>query len=350
MRCNNPNFVKIIDDPNKPGKKKAVFRPGYRRLTDGIENMPFNPYDDVSWIQVPCGHCLACRLAYSAEWADRCEIESKYHDHTWFITLTYREDSLVYGTKGLPTVEKDAISKFIRALRDKLGHDKNIRYFGCAEYGEGKGERKGFNPHYHIIVFGADLADLTIDMPDMSKPILPSGKYPIFRRKNRNGDFVMFSQTIYDCWEKGKIEVEEASWNTSAYVSRYVTKKHLGHDKYVYNDLGIFPEYIRMSTRPGIGAEYLLDNKDKLLKTDFMSVKNASGVNTYHPPRYFEKLMKKDEESVDAALMDANKTSRIINARRKCQESTSKKCLKQKMIDDEELLEKRTKIFTRSLT
>lgn len=345
MRCNNPNYI-YFSDSDTDNKRRVKFINGNVQV-DYFEKLNI---DQSNLIAVPCGHCLACKMAYSAEWADRCDMESKLHDHTWFITLTYREDALVYGTKGIATVEKDAISDFIRALRDKLGHDKNIRYFGCAEYGEGKGERQGFNPHYHIIVFGADLVDLTIDMPDMSKPILPSGKYPIFRRKNRNGDFVMFSQTIYECWKKGKIEVEEASWNTSAYVSRYVTKKHYGRSADVYARLGIVPEYLRMSTRPGIGADYMKLQKDKILKTDFMSVKNASGVKTYHPPRYFEKLMKKDEESVDAALMDANKTSRIINARRKCQESTTNKSNKQKNRDSEELLEKRTKIFTRSLT
>lgn len=345
MRCNNPNYI-YFSDNDSDNKKRVKFING----SNTIEYLEKLNIDMSNLIEVPCGRCVACRLAYSAEWADRCDMESKLHKHTWFITLTYRDECLVYGSKGFPTVEKDAISCFIRKLRDKLGHDTLIRYFGCAEYGEGKGDRQGFNPHYHIIVFGPNLDDLTIDMPDMSKDLLPSGKYPIFRRQNRDGDFVMFSQTIYDCWKKGKIEVEEASWNCCAYVSRYVVKKQFGRDAALYERLGILPEYLRMSTKPGIGANYLLLQKNKLLRFDYLSVKNKSGVKTYHPPRYFEKLMNKDCESVDAALMESNKLSRINNAKRRFIEESSRKSVKQKNADNEEILKLKTKMLTRSLT
>lgn len=342
MKCKNPNYIKVIE--LEDGSKKVNFLNGSRFAHYSAEKCL-----EQGWLEVPCGNCIPCRLEYSRNWANRCYLESLCHKHTWFITLTTRDENLVYGSKGLPTLEKDAIRDFMHNLRRKLGFNKNIRYFGCGEYGDAQGERAGFNPHYHLIVFGADLSDLVLDHPDMTKSMI-NGKYPTFRRYNKKGDPVFWSQTIYDCWKNGKIEVEEATWNCAAYVSRYVVKKVKGTQKIIYDRLGIYPEYIRMSNRPGIGAEYLLEHKEKLLDLDYMSVKNAKGVQTCHPPRYFEKLMNKDEDSIEAAQMAAIKVKRVRNALARCDDSTSKKSLKQKQLDEAEIIENKTKVFTRNLT
>ena len=343
MKCKNPNYIRI-GLPDENGKYHPLFINGRTLVHYRAEKM----IKEEDFIEVPCGNCIPCRLEYSRNWANRCYLESLCHDHTWFITLTYRDEELKFGEKGLPTLENDALRKFMNKLRTKLGFNQNIRYFGCGEYGDAKGERAGFNPHYHIIVFGAPITDLTIDHPDMSKESI-KGKYPIFRRNNKKGDPVYWSQTIYDCWKKGKVEIEEATWNCAAYVSRYVLKKVKGCGKIIYDRLGIVPEFIRMSNRPGIGAEYLLEHKDKLLDLDYLCVKNTKGVQTSHPPRYFEKLMNKDEDSIEAAQMAAIKVIRVRNAKKRCEDSTSKKSLKQKQLDEAEIIENKTKVFTRDL-
>lgn len=342
MKCKNPNYIYVFE--NEEGEKTVRFLNGSRFAHYSAEKIM-----DLGWIEVPCGNCIPCRLEYSRNWANRCYLESLCHEHTWFITLTYRDEELVPGSNGLPTLEKDALRRFMDNVRKKYGFNKNIRYFGCGEYGDAKGERAGFNPHYHIILFGADISDLVVDHPDMSKP-MANGKYPIFRRTNRKGESIFWSQTIYDCWKKGKIEIEEATWNCAAYVSRYVLKKQKGMNKIIYTKLGIYPEFIRMSNRPGIGAEYLLANKEKLLDFDYMSVKNTKGVQTCHPPRYFEKLMNKDEDSIEAAQMAAIKIKRVRNAKNRCQESSTYKSLKQQQQDNAEIIENKTKVFTRDLT
>lgn len=38
---------------------------------------------------IPCGHCLGCRLDYSRSWAARCVLEMKEHESTYFCTFTY---------------------------------------------------------------------------------------------------------------------------------------------------------------------------------------------------------------------------------------------------------------------
>lgn len=43
---------------------------------------------------IPCGHCWACQLNYSAEWATRIMKEAEKDDYNWFITLTYDDNHL----------------------------------------------------------------------------------------------------------------------------------------------------------------------------------------------------------------------------------------------------------------
>lgn len=341
MNCTRPNIIKVVkyDDDEKA---KVIFVPysnanyteSYRRylLSDGA-------------VEVPCGNCAACRLDYSRKWANRCYLESLCHKTTYFITLTYDDEHLVFGDKGLGTLEKDALSDFMRKVRDYYGHDLNIRFFGCGEYGD-----ETLRPHYHLILFGAPIIDLDYNMPDMSKPLLESGRYPIFRRTNSNGDYVYFSQVIFNCWKKGKIEVEDATWNTMAYVSRYIMKKQKGRSKEIYNRLGILPPYLRMSNRPGIGAKYYLEHKNEILESDYLSIKNKAGVITSHPDRYFEKLMMKDEFSIDAQKMEVNKINRINNSNSRCVEFSSSKKVGDKLSDLEEEYEKKNRAFTRDIT
>ncbi len=46
-------------------------------------------------IEVPCGHCVACRIARSREWAVRLLHESEFWDDFCFVTLTYDDEHLV---------------------------------------------------------------------------------------------------------------------------------------------------------------------------------------------------------------------------------------------------------------
>ena len=46
-------------------------------------------------ILVPCGHCIACRIARSREWAVRLLHESEFWDVFCFVTLTYDDEHLV---------------------------------------------------------------------------------------------------------------------------------------------------------------------------------------------------------------------------------------------------------------
>lgn len=56
-------------------------------------------------LQLPCRHCVGCRLSKSREWANRVVMEQTYHDDAWFVTLTYDDEHLpcVYSKSALGT-------------------------------------------------------------------------------------------------------------------------------------------------------------------------------------------------------------------------------------------------------
>lgn len=121
-----------------------------------------------------------------------------------------------------------------------------VRYYMCGEYGE-----KTDRAHYHMILFG-------FDFDDDKKMYTISGsrdKNPIYK-----------SKTLDKIWGKGNCYVGDVTFESAAYVARYIMKKVNGqlaekHYERLNGDTGeIFkrqPEYTRMSLKPGIGAKWL---------------------------------------------------------------------------------------------
>ena len=88
-----------------------------------------------------------------------------------------------------------------------------------------------------------------------------------------------------------------AEWNAIAYVARYVTKKLYGDNaEDTRAKKGQIAEFIRMSN--GIGKEYWEQNKKKIIETDSITIKNAKGVHQSKPPRYFTRLLQKENPEV----------------------------------------------------
>ena len=118
--------------------------------------------EELDAVPVPCGRCIGCRLDYSRVWAERCVHEASQYENNWFLTLTYDDDHLPIGKKGIPTLIKDEVSSFMKRLRTKMKREygvDGIRFFACGEYGT-NGERV-LHPHYHIILFNCPLQDLS---------------------------------------------------------------------------------------------------------------------------------------------------------------------------------------------
>lgn len=196
---------------------------------------------------VPCSRCIGCRLERSRQWAVRCMHESQFHDRNCFITLTYRQDELIYGGNSTGTLYPRHLTLFFKRLRKEYGN--GIRYFACGEYGE-----LYRRPHYHAAMFGIDFSDKQI-----------SGA--------KNGNDYYCSDSLNRIWSHGDCIIGALTFDSAAYVARYIMGKHLGLEADYYEREGIAPEFVRMSRRPGIGTNWYDRYSGDILRSGHLVVR-----------------------------------------------------------------------------
>lgn len=244
------------------------------------------------FIPIPCGRCIGCRLSRSRDWAVRCSLESKYHSSSYFCTFTYDELNLPYNTyidvdTGVigykSTLVKKHFQDFIKRLRRRYerDHDNKIRYYACGEYGT-----KTARPHYHAILFGLDIPDLK------------------FYTTTPLGDTLYTSDWLSSIWKKGYVIIGECTFESCAYVARYVCKKQYGEAAEIYDKYNFEPEFNLMSLKPAIGKRWFDDHFDDVYPNDEIILPKGTCVK---PPRYFDKCM----DNIDEELMKELKDSRI---------------------------------------
>lgn len=243
--------------------------------------------DYVRELALPCGQCIGCRLKRSSDWATRCLHEASLHEENAFLTLTYDEDHVpVQGQLVYPHFQD-----FMKRLRYRIG--KPLRFYMCGEYGE-----HFDRPHYHAILFGhAFLSDRVL--------------------LKRSSQGSLYSSGLLDSvWKHGMCSIGDVTFDSAAYVARYVIKKvngKLADEHYtrvdaitgeVYQKV---PEFSRMSLQNGgIGAGWL--------ERYTSDVTNAGAVMVYNTPRsvprYYGKLL---DERTDYArdLLDVTRFSRV---------------------------------------
>lgn len=246
------------------------------------------------YIEIPCGKCVGCRLSYSRDWANRCMLELGYHKQSLFLTLTYNDTYLPRTYYGDPetgeaqeayTLRKRDLQLFIKRLRK--AYDQPLRYFACGEYGS-----ESLRPHYHLIVYGLDLTDLK------------------YYKRNHAGDILYTSEWLSRIWsdthdqeyfkEKGKYPeygyavVGAVTWDSCAYVARYIMKKQKGDAAVVYDQFNIEPEFVLMSRKPGIGKQYYLDRAEEILHNQDIYIATEKGGKSFRPPRYYDRLFDVD--------------------------------------------------------
>lgn len=252
---------------------------------------------------IPCGQCIGCRLDYSRQWANRIMLEAKQWPDNWFVTLTYDPEHLPTHVKLEPytgellevgtLVPKD-LQDFLKRLRRYYEYHydhKPIRFFACGEYGDDRGR-----PHYHPIIFNLPLYDLVqVDVTD-------------------NGDVLYESAALTNLWGKGLVRIGAVTWQSAAYVARYVTKKIKGKQAAEYYDAnGIVPEFVRMSTRPGIGKAYFDANSERIYANDEIILPTSKGAQAVKPPTYYDRLLHRIDpdklEQVKARRVDLQRWS-----------------------------------------
>ncbi len=264
------------------------------------------------WIPVPCGQCIGCRLDYSRTWADRCILEAMQYENNAFITLTYDPEHLPKARVVTdvntgevfewPSIDLDEISNFMKDLRRFYEYHynfKGIRFYGCGEYGEESGR-----PHYHILVFN-------LPVPDK-----------VYWFTNHEHENIYISDSISKIWGKGIVTIGDVTWNSAAYVARYVVKKQKGTTKGLVElpgkrlVTGLVVEKPRMSIKPGIAYKYYDEHKNQFYENDEIVISVRGKARTIKPPRYFDKLYDIDcYNSNNPFRMDEIKAKRAESAK-----------------------------------
>lgn len=237
-------------------------------------------------LTLPCGQCVGCRLERSRQWAVRCVHESQLYDVSSYVTLTYNDEHL----PDLGGLEYRHFQLFMKKLRRKFGP---VRFFMCGEYGE---ESK--RPHFHACLFG-------VSFPDREPCSGDGDGFPLYR-----------SDMLESLWGYGFCTIGAVTFDSAAYVARYVMKKVTGdaaQHHYLRTDfrtgeIGLVrPEFCRMSLKPGIGARWIERYSAEVYVRDGCVI---NGV-VVKPPRYYDKWLKehdgfKSDEVLDARLAKVN--------------------------------------------
>lgn len=258
------------------------------RTKNGKQGITFNrrnAFVDMP-LDLPCGQCIGCRLERSRQWAVRCIHELKSHDASAFLTLTYSPEYLPEGG----TLVKKHVQDFFKRYRKRYG---KLRYFYCGEYGD-----NGLRPHYHAIIFGHDFSD---------KKLWRRGSNPLY-----------VSESLNSLWPYGFSSIGDVTFESCAYVARYITKKVTGVGAAEhYGDR--LPEFIDMSRRPGIASDFAKRYGDEVLAHDSVVVRGIE----MRPPRYYEKIY--DTWPSDSKRqLEVNKVNRIKYAKqlRSCRDQS----------------------------
>ncbi len=259
MSCYSPNYVIYSD---------SGFGRFGGKLTQGI----LDSYPPGHVVPVPCGRCTGCRMDYGKHWADRMLLEyntSRVYgsNKALFVTLTYDDDHLplVFCSDGAlrSSLCKRDYQLFFKRLRKVFP----VRYVLSGEYGDNTSR-----PHYHAIIFGLSVSDF----PDSY----------LYRRDDKAHTFLYVSPGFSNFWQNGFCTIADASFDTMAYVARYVLKKQYRTDFVIDFYKGREPPFIVSSRRPGIGADFFDD-----LDVSCVGLNDGHGVRVISRPRVsLEKL------------------------------------------------------------
>lgn len=235
--------------------------------TTGKRSIVFNPklaYSDLP-VKIPCGQCIGCRLEHSRQWAIRCTHEASLYEKNCFITLTYDDTNLPNDY----SLDVRHFQLFMKRLRKKYG--TKIRFYHCGEYGENTDR-----PHYHACLFNHDFSD--------KKPW-----------KQINDNTLYTSESLENLWGLGFTSLGDVTFQSAAYVARYIVKKITGeHAENYYQHLDSqgelhdrCPPYTTMSRRPGIGKLWLNKYQTDVYPSDQVILNGK----TMRPPKYYDKQM-----------------------------------------------------------
>lgn len=320
-------------------------------------------------LKVPCQKCLRCRLNRSADWAVRCVHEAALHSRNSFITITYNDQ---YLPANGSLVQRD-YQLFLKRLRRSFGP---FRYYMCGEYGE-----KGLRPHYHFCLFGLDFPDQEYKHTENGIELFTSKSLSDIWRKDQTRESVLTdcpwpsmrgrpkgNGQYWPNWaacsapqcavHKGFCTVGTLTFDSAAYVARYITKKNLsatgwvdgrgiyhpGHNehykaitfrkkfyrgehpqdpdarfKIVPVDYLRLPEFTNMSRAYGIGKKWIENFTGDVYPHDRVVLqRHGKPPRIRKPPKYYDSVY----EISDPFSMDEIRARRSAEAKLRLQDAT----------------------------
>ena len=196
------------------------------------------------------------------------------HEHSCFITLTFSPEELE-KRQNPSSLDVSEFQRFMKRLRKKYG--RGVRFFHCGEYGE-----QNKRPHYHALLFGVDFSDRVL-------------------WSQRQGVKLYVSDNLSKLWPYGFSTIGDVTFESAAYVARYVMKKMRGEasadhysnwiDPITGEVTEVKPEYATMSRKPGIGKTWFDKFKSDVFPNDYCVVRG----HEIKPPRYYETLLSEEE-------------------------------------------------------
>lgn len=265
---------------------------------------------DIS-VTIPCGQCRGCRLERSRQWAIRCVHEAQLHEDNCFITLTFSDEGLLRRNRELGLSDGDCsinvrdyqlfmkrLKSYVRRKHGKY-RAKRIRFFHCGEYGEKLGR-----PHYHACLFDFDFKDKEL-----------------YKVVNNNRIYV--SETLLKLWSYGFHTIGDVTFESAAYVARYIMKKVTGDeaakhyekvDPHTGEVFAVRSEYTTMSRRPGIASRWFKTYKTDVYPSDFIVLRGVK----MRPPRFYDGRF----EIIDPDMFKKIKRRRKIKARLHADDNT----------------------------
>lgn len=269
---------------------------------DGVSNLSFRDQDRHIGmpVKVPCGQCIGCRLERSRQWAMRCVHEASLYEDNCFVTLTYDNENLPYDM----SLNLRHFQLFMKRLR-KAYTGRRIRFFHCGEYGDQNGR-----PHYHAILFNLDFWDKRL------------------WKITKQGHPVFVSDQLSELWQQGFCLLGAVTFQSAAYVSRYIMKKVTGASatenyQWIHPETGEVlerkAEYATMSRRNGIGTEWYKRWTRDVYPNDVVVMEGVR----MRPPKAYDRLL----ASTDPLEMEEISYSREKRAEKFADDNTEDRLL-----------------------
>jgi len=221
-----------------------------------VKNPRYPIYSNDRQVPVPCGKCPACLSRRTSVWTFRLKTHAKNANTSYFVTLTYDTRFVPITSRGFLTLDKRDVQLYFKKLRKAHPKDVVIKYYLAGEYGS-----KTFRPHYHIILFNADI------------------------------------EIIHKAWDKGEVHIGELTEASAAYTAKYINKgkiipMHKNDDR--------LPEFSLMSKKLGLNylSEKIINYHRADIERNFITLEDGKKISL---PRYFrEKIWTEPERRTQA--------------------------------------------------